>query len=192
MNNGELHKKLSELLAQAVAEPQPLASINRGLWLDHVTPYLRFNDEYYNKFKANSGYLRVTGFTREQVQSAWRGCISVLRQAIITLEIDESKESITLAETTEPLLPPEKVTLAWLWNHTPAGIWGTALALLAGGLTAAFSSGVWVGQSALYSQAMERKSTAVSTPQSTEKTITPANISDSKKIDSPVKSAPSP
>ena len=47
-----------------------------------------------------------------------------------------------------PLTSPEKVTLAWLWQHAPIRLWGSALFFLA----VVFVSGVTLGQSKLYAE----------------------------------------
>jgi hypothetical protein len=43
---------------------------------------------------------------------------------------------------------PEKLTLAWLWNHVPLSWW----AALVGSFLFVFTLGISVGQSELYSQ----------------------------------------
>ena len=47
-----------------------------------------------------------------------------------------------------PLTSPEKVTLAWLWQHAPVGLWVSA----AGVLAVIFLFGVTLGQSKLYTE----------------------------------------
>ena len=46
----------------------------------------------------------------------------------------------------KPLAPPDKVTLAWLWQHAPISLWAAAASALA----VAFALGVGAGQSRLY------------------------------------------
>jgi len=57
-------------------------------------------------------------------------------------------EPVLSSETTTPLVPPEKYTLAWLWQHGSLKLWLTVIALAGAILTA----GIALGRSALYDE----------------------------------------
>ena len=52
------------------------------------------------------------------------------------------------SEPATPLMPPEKVTPAWLWQHASLNLWLTVIALAGSILTA----GIALGRSALYDE----------------------------------------
>ena len=56
------------------------------------------------------------------------------------------------AELAKPLTAPEKVTLAWLWQHAPMNLW---VALLAGAFSL-LSIGIMLGQSALFYEVVSK------------------------------------
>lgn len=57
-------------------------------------------------------------------------------------------EPVLSSETLTPLMPPEKVTLAWLWQHASWNLWLTVIALAG----AILSAGIALGRSALYDE----------------------------------------
>lgn len=55
-------------------------------------------------------------------------------------------------ELAKPLTAPEKVTLAWLWQHAPINLW---VALFVGAFTL-LSIGIMLGQSVLFSEIVSK------------------------------------
>jgi hypothetical protein len=56
------------------------------------------------------------------------------------------------SEPAKPLAVPEKVTLAWLWQHAPLTLWIT----VAAAALAILSSGIALGQSALFAEVVAK------------------------------------
>ena len=52
----------------------------------------------------------------------------------------------------KPLVPPDKVTLAWLWQHAPISLWIT----VAAAAVAILSAGIGLGQSALFAEVVTK------------------------------------
>jgi hypothetical protein len=59
-------------------------------------------------------------------------------------------------EDSNTLKAPENVTLAWLWNHVPAKLWWSAAIMF----LAVLSTGIFLGQSSMYREVMDKLKTA--------------------------------
>lgn len=112
-------------------------------WANEVAPLLAFNDDFHDSFLEKAAYVNTIGLSANLQGTALNFMVSVLQQAIVALEhgpiASPPREVI-------PLQLPEKMTLAWLWNHIPVPYAVTAVAFVVG----TFVAGIAFSQTKAY------------------------------------------
>ena len=88
----------------------------------------------------------------------------------ITQSLPTHPSTSAVLDVRSELKVPERLTLAWLWQHAPLSLWTTA----AGALVAAFALGLTIGQSQLAQELfikLRMSQTAASLPASTSSSL---------------------
>ncbi|WP_138922550.1 hypothetical protein [Hylemonella gracilis] len=120
-------------------------------WSDQVAPLLSFDSTIQSEFKQTVRTADVSsklGSPNDATGSINRA-IGLLNQAVVTLELSVTQQVATsnaiAPKSGDPELP-NKLTIKWLYEHTPVSFYAWLLGLL----LAAFMGGVAFSETPLY------------------------------------------
>ncbi|TCT64569.1 hypothetical protein [Vibrio crassostreae] len=127
-------------------------------WADEVPPLLEFDRPLYEKFIFWSKHVKSAYRMGRPHHDALGECIGIVNQAVKKLELAPTLfEEANSNKPIENLKYPEKVTLKWLYQHVPWGVWSGLLALL----VASFTLGIGFSETQLY-QSLKNDNQSVS------------------------------
>jgi len=145
-----LDKQLEELKAEYI-NTEPFESLlDYEVWSNKVSSLLYFDIDSSTRFKSFSGnaYVSWRMGDEEKANAFIKRSVEILDKAIVEAKSNaEAKEEKTPNIPVELIVPP-KVTLRWLIDHVDIKHWVIAFSIL----ITVFSTGVWVGQSDIYTK----------------------------------------
>lgn len=118
-------------------------------WADKAEPLLSFNDVRLQEFKSSVHAAKmVFGWKEDKYDGAVNGAIGAVNQAIIELEhqqlsvapLPTSDRGPQEPPTPKAVLPPEKLTIKWLYEHAPWSFYAWFFGALAVSFAAGFSA----------------------------------------------------
>jgi hypothetical protein len=189
MTNEERLRRLNELLeVPQIKNRTGFGSQSDCIkWLDMVAPLVRIDDEFYAEFVSSSKFLKAYGLSQASYENQLEKALSAARRTAISLAAGHYDEPQPPPAEKPPLLPPDKVTLEWLWRFVPWPLWGSLLSIIGAIAASAFGAGIWLAQTDLY------KSLTSATPSAASATTNAPMTNDPKKSateTSKTKSAP--
>ncbi len=129
-------------------------------WSDNVTPLLEFDEALHKKFIFWSDHVKFAyGMGREHHEALGES-IGVVNQAVIKLELQPEGEPNKETDKIKEIPYPQKVTLKWIYQHTPISLWG----VFAGLLFSAFLLGIGFSETPLYKALKSEASESAAQP----------------------------
>jgi hypothetical protein len=86
MKNKERLRRLKELKIERREGALFKSANDCMIWIDNVTPLLKYDQEHYGNFLAHAQYVRVTTLSADLIMSHLNSMIGIIDQAVIELE----------------------------------------------------------------------------------------------------------
>lgn len=126
-------------------------------WINKVGKLVNYNHYFYQCFSEQADLINTVGLSANLCTTALNKILTLINKVITDLEAGYPKPENDTNNINTPLLPPQKVTLKWLWEYVPAHYLWLLILLLA----FFFGLGITFSQTKLYKSLTEKATAAI-------------------------------